>query len=47
MSILPILESRGLAHRQSFFVVDTDTADTEKRADMPIFLIPIPLSAHP
>ncbi len=33
------------AYRQHFPIADTDTADTEKCADMPIF--PILVSAHP
>ncbi len=44
---VPIADISVSAYRQSFFVADTDTADTEKCADMPIFPIPIPVSAHP
>ncbi len=40
-------DTAGSAYRQLFSVADTDTADTEKSADMPIFPIPIPVSAHP
>ncbi len=35
------------AYRQPFLIADTDTADTEKCANMPIFPIPILVSAHP
>ena len=35
------------AYRQHFLIADTDTADTEKYADMPIFPISILVSAHP
>ena len=51
---IPILSGRAAsadisvsAYRQPFLIADTDTADTEKCADMPIFPIPILVSAHP
>ncbi len=44
--LIPILMERA-ASRQNFLLADTDTADTEKCADMPIFPIPILVSAHP
>ncbi len=36
-----------LEYRQHFLIADTDTADTEKCADMPILPILILVSAHP
>ncbi len=45
LGCLPIPQYRQ--YRQVFLLADTDTADTEKSADMPIFPIPILVSAHP